>query len=147
MVVSSALLILGKNGYLVDFVVCMCNCVYMYVVFTHPMRGIRIVEDHKINIIKRVYFNFTAFNFVLLGNTKLKAVKLKYTLFIIFFLILQLLILCYWGTQFASLKCLWHVDHFELNTIKAQKTQEEILTFFPNCSTIRRPVPGRELSP
>lgn len=69
MVVSSALLILGKNGYLVDFVVCMCNCVYMYVVFTHPMRGIRIVEDHKINIIKRVYFNFTAFNFVLLGNT------------------------------------------------------------------------------
>ena len=24
---------------------------------------------------------------------------------------------------------LWHMDHFELKTIKAQKTQEELLTF------------------
>ena len=32
------------------------------------------------------------------------------------------------GAKLATLKCLWHVDYFELKTIKTQKTQEKALT-------------------
>ena len=44
---------------------------------------------------------------------------------------------------------LWHVDYFELRTIRTQKTQQELFTFsfsvYKNLD--RRPGPGRELTP
>lgn len=58
------------------------------------------------------------------------------------------LIWCYRGTKFATPKCLWHVVYISLKTIKAQKIQEETLTFSPKCmkNLDRGPITETELS-
>ena len=46
-------------------------------------------------------------------------------------------------------KWLWHIDYFELKTVRAQQTQKELVTFPWTAYKVldRGPVPGRKLLP
>ena len=54
---------------------------------------------------------------------------------------------CVEEQNLSSKISLWHVDYFQLKTIKTQKTQEEHLTFPLIAFRSRGTILGRELSP